>query len=340
MEESPIFIGGLDRCGKTLLRALLVSHPHIAIPAIGSNYWTFFYRQYGDLRRPENFERCLADMLHYTHVSLLNPDANRIRREFWQSEPTYSRLFALFNQQYAGREGKPRWGDQTGLIERYADAIYAAYPGAKILHMIRDPRDRYEASLALHPKGKGRVGGATARWLYSTGLARRNLKRYPGRYMVVQYERLVRSPEATMQEICEFLNEDYTPSLLTMDGAPEFREKIQQGKYGKDRSALISQEFIGRYRNSVRTDEIAFMQSLAGREMLAQGYPLELVRLAALERLRFYTVGWPINLIRMLSWFAVEMLQQSFPSRFRRRLPPSKMRQGRRQMREGGASHG
>jgi hypothetical protein len=172
------------------------------------------------------------------------------------------------------------------------------------------------------------------------GLARRNLKRYPGRYLVVQYERLVRSPESTLREICVFLNEDYTPSLLTMDGAPEFREKIQQGKYGHDRSALISQEFVGRYRNSIPKDEIAFMQSLAGRAMISHGYSLEPVRFSASERLRFYALGWPINLIRMLSWFALEMLQQRFPSRFRRRPPVDKLSSVRRRMREGGAAHG
>ena len=50
----PIFIGGLDRCGKTTLRAFLVSHPNISIPAVGSNMWTYFYGQFGDLSDPEN----------------------------------------------------------------------------------------------------------------------------------------------------------------------------------------------------------------------------------------------------------------------------------------------
>jgi len=103
INSGPIFIGGLDRCGKTLLRALLVSHPNIAIPQIGSNYWTFYYGQYGNLGKRENFERCLAAMLRYTHVTLLKPDVARIRQEFLQGEPTYARFFALFNQQYAER---------------------------------------------------------------------------------------------------------------------------------------------------------------------------------------------------------------------------------------------
>ena len=55
----PIFIGGPDRCGKTTLQAFLSSHPNIAIPAVGSNLWSYFYDQYGDLHSQANFERCL-----------------------------------------------------------------------------------------------------------------------------------------------------------------------------------------------------------------------------------------------------------------------------------------
>ncbi len=322
----PIFIGGLDRCGKTLLRALLVSSPNIAIPEIGSNYWTFFYQRYGNLSQPENFERCLSDMLQYTHVRLLKPDVERIRQQFWQGEPGYARLFALFNQQYAERAGKPRWGDQTGLIERYADQVLAAYPGARMLHLIRDPRDRYEASLTLHPKGKGRVGGATARWLLSTSLAARNSKRHPQQYMLVHYENLVRQPEKTLQDICEFLDEEYSPNLLTMEGAPEFRAKVMRGAYGNKGPGLISQNFIGRYRQNVPQNEIAFMQMLAGKRMLAHGYSLEPIQFSAAENLNFLTKTWPVNMARLLSWLSVEKVQRSFPERFGRTPPADKIR--------------
>lgn len=322
----PIFIGGLDRCGKTLLRALLVSHPNIAIPEIGSNYWTFFYGQYGDLGKPENFERCLAAMLRYTHVSLLNPDVERIRRDFRGGSPTYARLFMLFNEQYAEREGKRRWGDQTGLIERYAEHVFEAYPGSKMIHMLRDPRDRYEASLAHSPNGKGRVGGATARWLYSVHLAHWNQKRFPGRYKIVRYETLVCQPEDTLQEICHFLDEEYTPDLLTMKGAPAFREKVMRGRYGNSEGRLISTEFIGRYRNSVRKEEIAFMQSIAGDEMIAHGYALEPIRFSSGERIKFLTAGWPVNFGRMVAWLGTEAVQQEFPARFGRKPPADKVR--------------
>ena len=89
--------------------------------------------------------------------------------------------------------------------------------------MIRDPRDRYHASLTLWPNGKGRAGGATARWLYSLALAQRNLQKYPDRYQVVRFETLVRQPEQTLRDVCDFLGEAYVPAMLAMEGDPERR---------------------------------------------------------------------------------------------------------------------
>jgi hypothetical protein len=314
MEQGPIFIGGLDRCGKTMMQAFLTSHPNISIPAVGSNMWTFFYGQHGDLSQPANFERCLAAMLNYKHVRFLQPDADRVRREFWQGQPTYARLFALFQQHYAERAGKPRWGDQSGLIESYADLIFEAYPDAKMIHMMRDPRDRYEASLVAWEKGQGRAGGATARWLYSVKLARHNLSRYPDRYKVVRYETLVAQPAETLREVCVFLGEEYSPAMLAMESASGYREKLSQGANGKSGQTLVSTDYIGRFRTGVPKREIAFMQAHAGRDMAAYNYEVEPLNFSPNDHLLFYLVDWPSNLVRMIAWQTKETIQHKFPS--------------------------
>jgi hypothetical protein len=317
--RGPIFVGGPDRCGKTTLQAFLSSHPNIAIPAVGSNFWSYFYDQYGDLHSKENFERCLDAMMHYKHALFLKPDAERIRREFWQGEPSYARLFALLHEHYAERIGKPRWGDQTGLIERYADPIFKAYPGAKMLHMLRDPRDRYEASLEMWPDGKGRVGAATGRWLYSARLAQQNMQRYPKSYLIVRFETLVNETEATLRQVCSFLGEEYTPEMLAMGGSLGHRSKVLQGTESTGGAVILSARFIGRYRNRLTKEEVAFMQTYAGRQMAAFDYDRDPVRFFPSERARYALISHPANLARMTVWLARETLQQKFPGAARRR---------------------
>jgi hypothetical protein len=253
-------------------------------------------------------------MLRYKHALFLQPDEERLRREFWQGEPSYARLFALFHQHYAERMGKPRWGDQTGLIERYADQIFAAYPSAKMIHMIRDPRDRYEAALALWPNGRMRAGGATGRWLYSARLAERNRRLYPDRYLIVRYETLVRQPEVTLHQICSFLGETYVPAMLTMEAAPMYRAKGAVPSQGQNSGTPITTAYIGRFRTGVPPREVAFMQAFAGRTMRAFGYDMEPVKLSPRERVIFAFNDLPANLGRMLTWRVLETVQHHFPA--------------------------
>jgi len=209
---SPIFIGGLDRTGKTLLRLMLSSHPNIAITR-RTYMWSKYYNKFGDLGKVENFNQCLNAILDSRSISFLDPDEEEIRREFSKGEATYARLFAIIQLQYAIRMGKSRWGDQMGMIELYADAIISAYPGAKIIHMIRDPRNRFEEKFVRKKSKPGKVGWETGRWLKSVQLANHNLASYPEKYHILRYETLILDPEGTLRSICDFIEEPYEPGM-------------------------------------------------------------------------------------------------------------------------------
>ncbi len=310
--NAPIYIGGPDRCGKTLVAALLGSHSRIAIPVVGSNLWTLFYGRFGDLADDGNLDRCLDELMRYKHVRFLDPDRSRLRAELAAGERTYARLFALIQQHYAERAGKPRWGDQTGLVEGYADEIFAAYPGVRMIHMVRDPRDRYDASLSLWPEGKLRAGGATGRWLYSVRLAERNAARYGDRYRVQGYESLVADPEGTVRALCEFAGEPFEPAMMDMDAAPSYRAKLEAGRRA-DGGPLITDAFVGSYRGRLAVSELAFIQSRAGAAMRRHGYQLEPIEMRPGARLRYALVEWPLNALRLAAWRARTAAARALP---------------------------
>jgi hypothetical protein len=304
MAVEPFFVGGLSRTGKTLMCSLLASCPNIAIPSKDeSNLWSFFYRQYGDLSQRDNFERCLAAMLRYRGVRILNPNPDRIRKEFWKDEPSYARLFALFHGHYAEQLGRPRWGVQSVCVEPYTDLIFAAYPGAKMIHMIRDPRDRYVAQITTRrSRGWRKVAIATANWLYSVGLAKRHQGRYPQRYKVVRYETLVSQPEETLCDVFAFLNEDYTPVRSMLSSAPRYKNQD------------VSAAFIGRFRQVMSRRELAFVQAYTKQGMIAHNYELEPIRFSPSDYLLFYLIDQPVNLVHLVGWRIWKTLQLRFPA--------------------------
>jgi len=310
----PIYIVGLDRSGKTTMRAFLSSHSQIDIPAVGSNMWTYFYQRFGSLDDAANLAQCLAEMSRYKHVRFLEPDFARIREEFARGPATYARLFSLFLVHHADREGKRRWGAQSGLVEQYADEMFAAWPGLKVIHMVRDPRDRYEASLAKWPDGRGRAGGAAARWRYSIRLAERNIRRYPDGYFIVRFEDLVTSTNATVRTVCEFLGEQYEPAMMALGAATDFRGSLGSGAV-HDEGPTLSSEYLGRFRGRIPETELMFLQLHLGQAMRRHGYPLEHIELSARSRATFAALQWPSNYARYVAWSAAETAHRRWPRR-------------------------
>lgn len=308
MAPAPVFVAGLERSGTSLMYALLASHPRIAMTR-RTNLWTHFYGQYGDLGDDANLDRCLDTMMRYRRLVKLQPDCARLRRDFRAGERTYGRLFALLCDQHAERLGRPRWGDKSLGTERYARPIFDAYPEARVLHMIRDPRDRFASSLTRWQQRRGGIGAGTAEWLASARLALRNERERPGAYRVVRYETLVSAPEAAVREVCDFIDEPFAPEMLSLQGAPAFADRGSNSSYGQRTPGTITTSSVGRFREVLSPRQIAFVQRTARDEMARFGYAPEPVEFPVLGRVCFAVETVPLENARLLAWRAREALR-------------------------------
>jgi Sulfotransferase family len=306
--QGPVFVAGLERTGTSLMYALLASHPRIAMTR-RTNLWAHFYDQYGDLGDDANLERCLDTMMRYRRIVKLRPDRERIRHEFRAGDRTYGRLFALLCQQHAERQGKPRWGDKSLNTERYARPIFDAYPDARIIHMIRDPRDRYASSLTRWQRRRGGIGAGTAEWLASARSALLNAREHPDSYRPIRYESVVSGPEQTMREVCDFIGEAFAPEMLSLQGAPEFSGRGSNSSYGERAPGAITTTSVGRFRNVLSPRQVAFVQRLAGDLMARFGYEPDPVPLPVIGWARFVVETVPVETGRMLAWRAREAVR-------------------------------
>jgi hypothetical protein len=217
-------------------------------------------------------------------------------------------LFALFHQHHAERRGKCRWGDKSLHTEHHADELFAEFPRATIIHMMRDPRDRYASVLKRYNDEEKGVAAATGRWLASARVARRNMQRYPGRYMTVRYEALTRNPEATLKQVCAFIGEAYDSVMLTMKDAPNHSKTGGNSSFTKFKPGTISTRSIGRFRQVVAKHDVAFIQVCAGREMIAFDYPLEQIQMSPRDCASFYLHDLPVNLVRVAGWLTLKAI--------------------------------
>jgi hypothetical protein len=295
-ELGPLFLAGIDRSGIGLLGELLEAHPDIAVTR-RINFWSFYYDRYGDLSDPANLDRCLAAMMSYTRINRLQPNWQQLRRDLQASKPTYARLFTLLQEQNMRRLGKSRWADKSLNAEGDAQTILEAFPSARMIHVMRDPRDRYASQLTHRGRRRGKVGGGTALWLWSAGLAEQNARNFPGRYKIVQYERMVSQPEEFLRDLCSFIDHEYSPQMLTV-------ESMEKGDSAETVSGRTQRRFwttsIGRYDDTLSKGDVAFIQLYTADEMARYGYHPAPIRLSPINKAAFYATVLPLNSARLL----------------------------------------
>jgi len=304
MENGPIFIGGLDGSGKTYIRRALSQHPDLSMTR-RTYMWTRFYNHYGDLSDPDRLKKCLHDMLEHKPIRELQPDTKQIMDEFYKSTPSYARLFALIHDQYAKRSGKRRWGDQLAYVERFTDVIFSAYPGAKMVHMIRDPRSLRNSGSSNRKVKPGRTGWSTARWMHDARLAERNQRFFPDRYCIIPFEALQTHPVKTLQDVCGFLGEEVSAEMVAFleTVRPEAGEDESGGSVPFDGERGASDADHG---TPDRSTAGLFTQTVARKYLMLFGYPFETIRLSLRGHMKYFLIDLPVNILGMIAWYSLE----------------------------------
>ena len=106
----------------------------------------------------------------------------------------------------AQHEGKARWGEKTAVAYRQLNAIRRAFPDAKLIALDRDPLQIAASYDKMIPKW-GALGGLMD-WIEF----RRAIT--GGGIHMVPYEGLIGDPAGTLRQVCEFLEEEFSASML------------------------------------------------------------------------------------------------------------------------------
>ena len=225
--STPVFIVGYFRSGTSLLQSLLAGHPDIAVLPGEANWFT------GE--RTRRFDDVHAQWIR----RLVSPDGlppfwtlgrpweggddgyerfTRSLLSFAARRPHGHDLLGDIAAAYAAcRSGAPRlWAEKTPGNELHVREIVAAYPNARFLHTVRDPRATVASIIAFNRARRTFPGMpvAAAELARSLTAARTNAAEHGAdRYLVVRYEELVAGPERETRRIADFLGVEWNETL-------------------------------------------------------------------------------------------------------------------------------
>lgn len=237
-----------------------------------------------------------------------DPDKGWLTREALLAEAAQhgqgaDAAFMAFCLLHAARfEKRPLiWGEKTPRNVFRVDDIVEAFPGGKVICMVRDPRATVvsyrdwtqkkiaDAALAQDADFAAAYAGdhrrkqasydiviAVTMWRAAVNAAAAAAAKHgPMRVRVVRYEDVVADPQAMLGGLCDWLGVDYDSAMLDVD--------LANSSYGGARGAGVSADPVDRWREKLSDQEIGVIQSVAGSAMHKFGYAPLPTRLGPLD---------------------------------------------------------
>ena len=145
-------------------------------------------------------------------VELFGLDLRAVREYLASRPPSLAAMLESLTVLHARGAGKARWLEKTPRHLLMTDLLRQLWPEARIVRIVRDPRD-VALSLAGLPFAKESVVGNLVRVDQDDRASRDRIAADP-LAMTLRYEDLVTEPERELRRICAFVGEEYEPAML------------------------------------------------------------------------------------------------------------------------------
>jgi len=264
----PFFIVGCGRSGTTLLRTLLNGHPQVGVPQE-----SLFIVDY--LKSVSGAGLSVLKALIVREPELgewgIDPEVGDLK-----GCDTVADVIDRLHQIYLALHGKSRWGQKTPRFVRSIDLLLEYFPGARFVHLVRDPRAVVSSLIASDVHRSNAYFGAR-RWLRDVGLGMASERTHSGRVLRVRYEDLVADPELILRPISRYLGFDYDPSMIR-DAAGAARE---YSRFYEAIHANLSQSptdrFVNQWKERLTRTQIEVVEGICGSLMVELGYEPSLI---------------------------------------------------------------
>ena len=234
-ERSFVLYGAL-RSGTTLLRLMLDGHPRINCPGEMD-----FLMDHLDAKGRYDRAALEASRIYRAHEALY-PD-----------QPLDDPRPEDFVLRVAGDS------DQVAglILHRHLDHALEVFPGMRVVHLMRDPRDVARSSIGMGWAGSVYYG--VDHWIGTQKDWQRALPSLPeAQRLIVFYEDLIEKPEETLGRICDFAGLSFHPDMLAYDDG---------STYSKPDPSLITQ-----WKRKQTAREVGLTEAKIGPMLQQAGY--------------------------------------------------------------------
>ena len=321
IREQPLFICGHPKAGTSLVRAVFDSHPQLIVYPEETIFFRRYLPQAAGLDLPAQLELAERRLIHIFRWNRQQPapdqegfpdrDYSAISFEAVRQKMVelateqhrhagdilsaailaFGQVSGQFNLQTR------RWVEKSPYNEYYASQIFTWWPEARCIHILRDPRDNFVSYRRKHADWSAEFFAAN--WKRSTQAGIENRQRFgAGRYYLLRYEELTRSPEEQLGKLKDFLGIEWDTSLVSPTRAGEQWRGNSMFSGAANQFQNISAAPVGRWKEKLSPTEALVIEMKIGELLESSGYAASAEREASAAqklaaRLRLF--AWPVG---------------------------------------------
>jgi len=215
--HSPIFMLGALRSGTTVFRLMLDSHEHLRCPDETDFIFDYLNKKLTSKDWGYDLEGLRLDRIFQTHNLSIpsSEDGKEIAHDFVK------------------QLGRRSPGILCLSIHRNADKVAAVFPGCKIIHLIRDPRDVASSCLSMGWAGNTYYG--VDHWLQTESNWESAASQFGEQDVLeLRFKELILNPRAQLERVCRFIGVSFSSAMLNYSEkstyAPPDPSAIEQWK--------------------------------------------------------------------------------------------------------------
>ena len=301
-DKNPVFIGGCDRSGTTLLASLLGAHPDCLV--VPEFQFKIDLIHACKKERSEVAWDFISNNKRFKIWELHSENVLYLKKRFLDKSVTVSELIIDFADSYLRKTQSDTfkfWIDHTPVNLRFSSTLHEIYPHAKFIHIVRDGRAIARSVIPLD-WGPNTITASAPWWLSNLAyglLLETQLSQFS--VLRVSYEELILSSEATLKQISQFLSIEYRSEMLTGHFDLPTYTVNQHQLVGKE----LEKSRINAWEDYFSSRQVEIFENLTGDMLVLLGYELKCqgitTGLSRSERFKYITTEYfqkQINKVR------------------------------------------
>lgn len=245
-----IFILGVGRSGTSLLQSMLNAHSAIAfLPE------TQFFRKYLVKKKNRSWrEKLWTDQ----KVAGIGIDPEKLI-----AYDTPREAYAALLKYYLESQNKHLAGDKDPRLLDYAEVLKAHFPAAKVVHIIRDPRDVVLSRTKADWSKRWPVWLHAATYEIQMKLGRAKAKSFfKDNYFEIYYEELISDPVTTLQGVCNHIEVPYEESMLAFQKSAEKLVRSDEMQWKKETLGGLLSQNSDKWKNKLTPLQIRSIERI------------------------------------------------------------------------------